>query len=226
VVIVLQFSLVRIQRVLVSSGMVGLALTLALPVSENRRAEAQLLPGAALAATNGLESTEETDSQAPEDLPLVDLNPYIYNDIFSVGLPAGWQITEQGNLPQVVATNINEAATIVSPTPIRTEISWFDAPPETIVPEALQTIQRNGYTVSRYDSSMVDGTTAVQIWLIDLPEDLPNAYISYIGYDEATVTITSYYQEPLPVVDALLAQIHGSFQQVSPSSSNPQTPAE
>jgi hypothetical protein len=192
----------------------------AFPLLASRGVQAQTSASDLLAATDISETTGVTDAQEPsEEFPPVDLSPYTYNDTFSVGLPIDWQVTEQENLPQVVATNIGANAT---PTAIRTEISWFDEPPETIVPAALQAIQSNGYTVSRYDSGMVDGTSTVRVWLIDLPDTLPNAYISYIGYDETTVTITSYYQEPLPAVDALLDQVHGSFQQISPQA----TPTE
>ncbi len=133
---------------------------------------------------------------------------YTYNDLFSIAFPAGWQVREQADVPQVVAAGGASATLPV----IRTEVVWRDTPPGEVVGAALQDIENKGYTVARYDAATIDGVTAIRLWLSDLPTELPNAFITYVGYPGATATITSYYgdtdADPSPVLNA----IHQSFQ--------------
>ncbi|HIK45036.1 MAG TPA: hypothetical protein IGR64_09130 [Leptolyngbyaceae cyanobacterium M65_K2018_010] len=159
-----------------------------------------------------LESSEET---LPQGRPnpaqaSIDLERYVYENLFSIGFPDGWQVTEQTQAPQLTASS-----TANSPA-IRTEVTWHGVPPQAIVPEAIQTIQANGYTVARYDAVNVDGTTALRIWLTDLPGGgLANSFTSFVGYQNATAVITSYYGDRSPDLDNLLSGIHQSFQRLS-----------
>jgi hypothetical protein len=208
---VAQSSIMSIPKKLAAWGILGVALAgVWQSLIQPSPSQAQILSRADLAAT------DMPESPAAESIPPAELSSYTYSNLFSVGLPAGWQITEQEASPQVLATNVgNDSATAsATPTAIRTEITWFNEPPDTVVPEALQAIEANGYTVDRYDASQIDGTTALQIWLVDLPQGLPNAYITYIGYDETTAAIVSYYNESLPAVDELVGAIHESFQRL------------
>lgn len=134
--------------------------------------------------------------------------PYTYADLFSIAFPAGWQVSEQADTPQVVAAGV-ASSTLPA---IRTEVVWRDTPPGEVVGAALQEIENNGYTVARYDATTIDGVTAIRLWLSELPTEFPNAFITYVGYPGATATITSYYgdttADPSPVLNA----IHQSFQ--------------
>lgn len=139
----------------------------------------------------------------------VPLNSHTYPELFSIGFPEGWQVSTQEDAPQLTATGTDA----LDAAPTRTEVTWHDLPPGAIVPQALDEIQANGYTVARYDAITVDGTTALRIWLTDLPdEDLPQALVTYIGYASTTVAIVSHYAESTPETDNLINGIHQSFQ--------------
>ncbi|NMF84028.1 PsbP-related protein [Nodosilinea sp. P-1105] len=143
-------------------------------------------------------------------LPPVELDSHSHNSLFSIGFPADWTVTEQDDAPQFSAS---AEAEVVDEATIRTEVTWHSASPREVVPQALDEIQANGYTVARYDAINIDGTTALRIWLTDLPdEDLPNALITYIGYADVTAAVVSYYPESTPEVDNLINGIHQSFQ--------------
>jgi hypothetical protein len=83
-----------------------------------------------------------------------------------------------------------------------------------VVPPALQAIEANGYNVASYDAVSIDNTTALRIWLTNLPEDLPNALMSYIGYPSHTAVIVTYYNGQSTDVDNLISSIHQSFQRL------------
>ncbi|HSM83847.1 MAG TPA: hypothetical protein VLS96_19310 [Nodosilinea sp.] len=147
---------------------------------------------------------------APEAAPAAgETTSYTYADLFSIAFPAGWRVSEQADAPQVVGASAGNAADLPA---VRTEVTWHDAPPRTVVADALAAIQASGYTVARYDAATIDGVTAIRLWLSDLPEELPNAYITYIGYPAHTATVASYYGEATGSIDPLLDAIHGSFQ--------------
>jgi hypothetical protein len=165
---------------------------------------------------NPTDPADSADPLPPEDAttPLA-LERYVYADLFSIGFPEGWQVTEQESSPQLTALAFSSPETGPESALLRTEITWHTAPPQEIVPQALQTIQTNGYTVARYDAIRVDGTTALRLWLTDLPEEgMSNAFMSYVGYPNATAVIVTYYRDRTPDLDNLLSGIHQSFQRV------------
>ena len=128
--------------------------------------------------------------------PTVDLTSYTYGDVFAVGLPSGWQATEQADSPQLILTN-GGGDTPAADT-ARIEITWHEQPPEVVVAQLLNDLKTNGYRVSRYEPEGIDNTTALNVWLTDLPNDLPNAFMSYIGYADTTAAVVSYYTAPNP----------------------------
>ncbi|NJL47238.1 MAG: hypothetical protein HC929_06730 [Leptolyngbyaceae cyanobacterium SM2_5_2] len=157
-------------------------------------------------------SNESLPPQPSTPTVPIDLASYAYEDLFAIGFPDGWQVTEQSASPQVTALAPATAGT----TPMRTEVTWHEMPPREIVPQALQTIQSSGYTVARYDAINVDNTTALRIWLTDLPAaGLPNAFMTYVGYQNATAVIVSYYGDPTTDLDNLLSGIHQSFERLN-----------
>ncbi len=131
-----------------------------------------------------------------------------YADLFSIAFPVGWQVREQTNAPQLVANSIGANASLPA---MRTEVTWQEAPPREVVSQSLGTIQALGYTVIRYDAANIDGVTAVRLWVGEIPDDLPNAFITYVGYPTATATITSYYGDTADNLDSVLMAIHQSF---------------
>lgn len=159
-------------------------------------------------------SAEPSPDEGSAPVPMPEgFASYGYNGMFSVGLPSDWQVTEQPGSPQLTATG----AAVADAPAVRTEITWFEAPPKEIVPQAIQTIQTNGYSVVRYDAINIDGTTALRIWLTDLPDTLPNALMTYIGYEQTTAAIVSYYGRTTPALDEVLNSVHQSFQRTPPS---------
>ena len=189
---------------------VGLLATVAMDAGMAGPAVAQVVTQ--MAASDPAPQPEAAEDSLPEQPATpVDLASYTYEDLFSIGFPDGWQVTEQAASPQLTAlAPATEAATAM-----RTEVTWHEAPPREIVPQALQTIQDNGYTVARYDAINVDNTTALRIWLTDLPEaGLPNAFMTYVGYPNATAVIVSYYGTQTSDLDNLLSGIHQSFQRL------------
>ncbi|MEO1069109.1 MAG: hypothetical protein AAFW95_08295 [Cyanobacteria bacterium J06638_6] len=137
-----------------------------------------------------------------------EITSYTYADLFSIAFPNGWSVNEQADVPQVTA--VSDGAGDLPP--MRTEVTWQDAPPKEVVGESLQAIQASGHTVLRYDATTIDGVTAVRLWLSDIPDEaMPNAFITYVGYPSATATITSYYGTTTTDLDPVLNAIHQSF---------------
>ncbi len=134
--------------------------------------------------------------------------PYTYENLFSIAFPDGWQVSEPGDGPQVVATSPGASGDLPA---MRTEVIWQAAPPREVVGTSLQEIQTKGYTVTRYDAANIDGVTAVRLWMNEIPEELPNAFVTYVGYPEATATITTYYGDTEANIDSVLEVIHRSF---------------
>jgi hypothetical protein len=143
--------------------------------------------------------------------------------LFSIAFPVGWQVNAQTDAPQVVADSAGPTDSLPA---IRTEITWQEAPPQVVVGESLNDIRAKGYTVSRYDAVTIDGVTAVRLWLSDIPDGLPNAFVTYVGYPTATATITSYYGDPTTNLDPVLMAIHQSFARASTPPTEDTAPTE
>lgn len=126
---------------------------------------------------------------------------------FAVGFPQGWLVSHGETQPHLTGQSpAGEAA-------ITTEVSWYAEAPGQIVPTLLADIQEKGHTVARYDAVAVDGTTALRLWLTDLPApDRPYAFITVVGYSDATAILVSHYETSSHDLDNLLNQIHQSFQ--------------
>ncbi|MGF1519853.1 MAG: hypothetical protein ACFCVB_18905 [Nodosilinea sp.] len=141
-----------------------------------------------------------------------------YADLFSIAFPVGWQVSEQTDAPQLVADSAGANGSLPA---MRTEVAWHEAPPREVVGQSLESIQALGYTVVRYDAANIDGVTAVRLWVGEIPDDLPNAFITYVGYPTATATITSYYGDTADNLDPVLMAIHQSFARSQAGSSTP-----
>ncbi|WOD37461.1 hypothetical protein [Nodosilinea sp. E11] len=147
-------------------------------------------------------------AEAAPTVPALETRSYTYADLFSIAFPVGWQIDERAEAPQVVAESTGANGHLPA---IRTEVSWQNAPPRQVVGESLEALREKGYTVTRYDAATIDGVTAVRLWVSEIPDDLPNAFITYVGYPTATATITSYYGDTTGNMDPVLMGIHQSF---------------
>ncbi|MGB6014003.1 MAG: hypothetical protein WBG32_04670, partial [Nodosilinea sp.] len=166
------------------------------------------VPSALAQAPNALVAAEA----APAAPAMPELETTRYEDLFSIAFPVGWQVDAQTDAPQVVADSAGATDSLPA---VRTEITWQEAPPQVVVGESLNAIRAEGYTVSRYDAVIIDGVTAVRLWLSDIPDGLPNAFITYVGYPTATATITSYYDDTTAAIDPVLMAIHQSFARAS-----------
>jgi hypothetical protein len=164
----------------------------------------------------GMQASEQLVAveAAPAAPAMPALETTRYNSLFSIDLPVGWQVSEQADAPQVVADSAGANGSLPA---MRTEVIWKEAPPREVVGESLEAIRALGYTVSRYDAATIDGVTAVRLWLSEIPDDLPNAFITYVGYPTATATITSYYGDTTTNLDPILTAIHQSFARSQPS---------
>lgn len=186
-------------------------------------------PAAAADGLSAMNATiiAETAPDATAEPTLPELTPYEYADLFSIGLPPTWGVTaEADEAPQLVieARSAPEAAATV-----RTEITWYPLPPTEVVAAGLQTLATEGYQVVDYGSDIIDNYAGIQIELTNLPGDLPHALLTYIGYDDVTVRIISYYGSgtldepeeedgaeptegmPDPWMETLLPEVHASF---------------
>ncbi|MGB3202651.1 MAG: hypothetical protein WBA99_17220 [Nodosilinea sp.] len=176
-------------------------------------------PAALAQAADGLVAAEA----APVAPAIPELETTRYADLFSIAFPVGWQVNAQADAPQVVAASAGATGSLPA---IRTEITWQEAPPQAVVGESLNAIRAEGYTVSRYDAAIIDGVTAVRLWLSDIPNELPNALVTYVGYPTATATITSYYGDTSANLDPVLMAIHQSFARASTAAAEDAAPAE
>ena len=160
---------------------------------------------------------------APAESAIPELETTRYEDVFSIAFPVGWQVSAQPNAPQVVADSVGPTDGMPA---MRTEITWQEAPPQAVVGESLEAIRAKGYTVGRYDATIIDGVTAVRLWLSDIPDGLPNAFVTYVGYPPATATITSYYDTTTTNLDPVLMAIHQSFARANTASTEDVAPTE
>ena len=193
-----------------SRGVTVALLSLGLAVQTTAAVQAQ--EATAVPPPAASDSSPSTPTAAETDPTSVSLPSYTYQDIFAIGLPAGWQATEQIDSPQLILTN-GGAETPDAET-ARIEITWHEQPPEVVVAQLLNDLKANGYRVSRYEPEGIDNTTALNLWLTDLPKDLPNAFMSYIGYADTTAAVISYYTAPNPPLESLLVDIHESFERL------------
>jgi hypothetical protein len=207
----------RLRREIGLMGLVTLALV-GSGLGFTAASRAQPLP-----PTNTIKATESTPPDQPipeteaetEAVPALpsSFDRYTYEALFSVGVPNGWQTTEQALSPQLTFSNADGITPEVGE--VRTEITWFDQPPGVVVPQVLDDIKQNGYRVARYEPQEIDGTTALSVWLADLPEALSNAYMTYIGYEDSTAAVVTYYAtDSGPEIESVLSTIHGSFQRL------------
>ncbi|WP_156119877.1 hypothetical protein [Leptolyngbya sp. KIOST-1] len=173
---------------------------------------AAAVPSAVAQAPDALAAAEA----APATLAIPDLETTRYENLFSIAFPVGWQISAGPDAPQVVADSAGARGSLPA---MRTEITWQDAPPQVVVGESLNDIRARGYSVTRYDAATIDGVTAVRLWLSDIPDGLPNAFVTYVGYPTATAIITSYYGDTTANLDPVLMAIHQSFARASATSS-------
>jgi len=142
---------------------------------------------------------------------------YQYADLFAIDMPDQWVVaSETDEAPQIVleARPAPDAAATV-----RTEITWYPLPPTEVVAAGLQTLATEGYQVVDYGSQIIDNYVGIQVELTNLPGNLPEALLTYIGYDDVTVRIISYYaveggeadERPTPPTEEVLAEVHQSF---------------
>lgn len=169
-------------------------------------------------AANDLNQGE--DGVAPMADPAanaVPLIPATHGSQFAIGFPETWVITHGETNPHLTATDpAGELA-------ITTEVSWYAQAPGTMVPTLLADIQAKGYTVTLYDAIALDDTTALRLWLADLPDSESSyAFMTVIGYSDATAVLISRYETRTNEVDNLLNQIHESFRRSDPSASPPE----
>lgn len=179
---------------------------------------AALFVGVSPAVAQALDSLIAAESAPAAEAPLT-LETTSYADLFSIAFPAGWQVSEQADAPQLVADSAGANGSLPA---MRTEVTWREAPPREVVGESLESLRANGYTVTRYDAVTIDGVTAVRLWISGIPEELPNAFITYVGYPTATATITSYYGDTTGNIDPVLNAIHQSFARSQSTSAVPQ----
>lgn len=162
---------------------------------------------------------ESEESVLTSPMATVPLIPASHGGQFSVGFPEGWVVSHGDTAPHLAAR------TPAGEPPLITEVSWQAEAPAQLVPALLNEIREKGYTMARYDAITVDGTTTLRLWLADLPEsDLPYAFISVVGYSDATAILTSRYGTRSPDLDNLLSQIHQSFRRGTPSTAEPHHP--
>ncbi|MBD0335505.1 MAG: hypothetical protein ICV62_08450 [Cyanobacteria bacterium Co-bin13] len=167
---------------------------------------APVLAQGALAAAP---ATAPTAEATPSDL---ELETYTDSDRFSIRLPSSWQVLPAEAGPLVI-TNFSqgESERTAQAEDLRTEVTLIEQPPAEVVPLALQEIQSQGYSLADYGAITIDGTTALQLWLVDLPETPESALITYIGYDTATAVIVSRFDALTPEIERLLTTVHSSF---------------
>lgn len=155
--------------------------------------------------------TPAAPATAPAADPAAGFETYTQPDLFSVQLPPEWQVSETETLPLVITNFEPSRDRAAAPEDIQTEITWIDQPPAAVVPQALQEIQSKGYSVADYGTLTIDNMTALQLWLVDLPEAPTNAVTTYIGYENGTAVITSRFGTATPEVENVLTAVHRSF---------------
>ncbi|MFH7242744.1 MAG: hypothetical protein ACHWZW_07820 [Spirulina sp.] len=158
-----------------------------------------------------------TPMAEPSAAAPVPLTPATHGSQFALGFPETWVITHGETNPHLTATSPTGGSTIT------TEVSWYTQAPGAMVPTILADIREKGYTVTLYDAIALDSTTALRLWLADLPDPgLPYAFMTVIGYGDATAVLISRYETRSHDVDTLLNQIHASFRRNDASASPPE----
>jgi len=190
-----------IVRSLMLTTLVGVSLTAAVPVSA---------PPHVLSAAAGFNATGAADGGTPE------LQTHVEPGQFQLQFPEGWQV-EQHQDGSISITNYGPAdpERAAQPTDVLTRVQLVREHPQDYVPQAIDAIAENGYQVVHYRPVVVNERSALRLWMADLPDDLPNAITTYVGYASyGTAVITSYYGDPTAEGEALIEQVHDSFQLV------------
>ncbi|ASC73958.1 hypothetical protein XM38_049320 [Halomicronema hongdechloris C2206] len=153
---------------------------------------------------------DAADSGSPE------LQTHVEPGQFQLRFPLAWQV-EQHQDGSISITNhgTDDPERASQATDVLTEVRLVQEHPQDYVPQAIETIAENGYQVIHYRPVVVDERSALRLWMAELPDDLANAMTTYVGYASyGTAVITSYYGEPTAEGEALIEQVHDSFQLV------------
>jgi hypothetical protein len=196
--------MMRFDNGLLQMGM-GLVWLLGSPLS------AIAAPMLADAATSEPASVEALDPATTAPMPEFEI--YTLEDVFAIEVPQGWQVSEMPADRTAVLTNdSSDIATGSADTAIRTEVTLVAEPPNTYVEQELDALIQSGYAIDQYGLASVKGNTAFRVWLIDLPLDYTYQVITFIGYEQNTAKIVSYYNDPSPANIDLILYIHRPFE--------------
>lgn len=170
-------------------------------------------PAGSLTVAAASETVPESVLETPATAPTTAFEAYTHADLFSIQLPAGWVVSQPSETLPLIITNFPLATPDrpVQPEDIRTEITWIEKPPSEVVPPVLQEIQAKGYSLADYGALTIDNTTALQLWLVELPEMPSKALMTYIGYENGTAVIVSRFDAATPAMEQQLMTVHGSF---------------
>ncbi|RZM77398.1 hypothetical protein [Leptolyngbya iicbica] len=146
----------------------------------------------------------------------VSLEPWPVSDLFVIDVPTGWLTEALAEEARAMITSYD--ATVQSPqaTDIATEISLVSEPPETYVPQQLDTLIEAAlaeeYVIDRYGITSVSGNDAFRLWLEQVPGEFSRQVITFVGDAEGrTAKIVSSYNDDAPATRDLIVQMHGSF---------------
>ncbi|MEB3289988.1 MAG: hypothetical protein VKI82_08730 [Leptolyngbya sp.] len=155
--------------------------------------------------------SDNPSQSSPSSASPVELITASHGNHFTVGFPQDWVITHAEISPLL------KAQSPVDPS-LTTDVSWYPEAPGQVFAALLADIQAQGHTVVRYDAIAMDDTTAIRLWLTDLPASEPAyAFISVVGYGSATAVLVSRYETRSSDLEDLLSQIHQSFRHGSPA---------
>ena len=144
------------------------------------------------------------DDAAPNDATPDDLIRYS-DETMAISLPEGWMVDAIEN--GIIISNVTTVPTEL----VATQIVSVDAPPGAVVNANIDSFIEEGAAVGRYRTVMIDGQSALVMWLSDRPDELSEAIATFIGYGNTTVLLFSRYAPDNATAEEDILQLHTSF---------------
>ncbi|MEM6450089.1 MAG: hypothetical protein AAF703_07240 [Cyanobacteria bacterium P01_D01_bin.105] len=127
------------------------------------------------------------------------------DDTMAVSLPKAWEIKEIEN--GIMVSNLTTTPAEL----VATQIVNIEAPPGAVVNANIDSFMEEGAIVGRYRTVMIDGQSALVMWLSNRPDELSNAIATFIGYGNQTVLLFSRYASDNETAEESILQMHTSF---------------
>jgi len=174
--------------------------------------------GAIAQAEPSSPAATETPEAATETVPETGFRLYTLPESFAIQIPEDWlAVGGEGDRTAVITSYRPDRAEGDAPQPadLHTEITLFGEHPDIVVDREIEALIEQAYPVQRYRPVRVNDRTALRLWIAEPPTAYDYQIITFVGYASyGTARIVTQYNAATPETEALIEQVHDSFELV------------